>query len=111
MKKILIFAIALCLYATGAFATSSIVSSTTIGGGLFTPSKGVGVSITSIITGYAATSAHLSGTFQYGTGGGTTFTGDASKILQADIPSQASYTVGTPTPTSVSTALPSATWK
>jgi hypothetical protein len=111
MKKILIFSLALCLYATGALATDSIVTSTTIGGGLFTPSKGVGVSITSSATGYAATSAHLSGTFEYGTGGGTAFTGDASKILQADIPSQSGKTVGTPDATTVNTGLPSATWK
>lgn len=111
MKKTFILLLALCLYATGAFATVSIDTSTTIGGGTFTPSKGVGISIASKATGYAATSCHVNGTFEYGTGGGTTFTGDASKIVQADIPTQTG-TIGTPTTVTSDTELPTGvTWK
>jgi hypothetical protein len=96
MKKKLFLALSLVLCAgSGAFA-ASITTSTVIGNGTFSPSTKVGIAILSAPTSYAATSAHLSGTFQYGTGGGSAYVGDASKILKKAIPSQASYTVGTP---------------
>jgi hypothetical protein len=96
MKKNLIIAILFGLMtATSASAVTSIDASTTIGGGSFTPSSKVGIRIISTATSYAATSAHVSGTYQYGTVGGAGVTGDPSKIVKKAIPAQ-SGTVGAP---------------
>lgn len=95
-----------------AFAAVSITGSTTIGGAsnTFTPSAKVGMSLTSTAIAYTATSAHLSGTFQYGTVGGTGTTQDSSKIYSAPIPTQ-SGTVGAPTATDSAVTLPTGvTW-
>jgi len=95
-----------------AMATTSIEGATTIGSASnsFTPSAKVGISITSLPTSYTATSAHLNGTFQYGTVGGSGTTQDASKIFSAPIPTQ-SGSIGAPTTTDSATTLPSGvTW-
>jgi hypothetical protein len=111
MKKTIMIALAVSLYAAGAFA-ADITTSTTIGGGTFAPSTKVGISIKSAATGYAATSAHLSGKYEYGTGGGSTFTGDSAKIVKKTIPTQASTnTVGVPTAVTADTALPGTGWQ
>ena len=96
-----------------AMATVSIIGATTVGtaSNSFSPSAKVGMSVTSTAIAYTATSAHLSGTFQYGTTGGTGSANDSSKIYNAPIPTQ-SGTVGTPTATNSATALPtSVTWQ
>ena len=112
MKKtrLILTAAALCgSFSSAAFASPTVISSsTTIGGGTFAPSTKVGLSAYSASTSYTVTSAHLSGTFQYGSGGGSAYTGDPTKIMYATIPSQATNaTVGAPIPTTSATALPS----
>lgn len=106
MKKINVILAAAaisCAFASTAFAVS-ITSSTTIGGGTYSPSAKVGINVISAPTSYAATSAHLNGSVQYGTGGGTGYVNDPSKILSKAIPSQAGLTVGTPSaPTDATT--------
>ena len=113
MKKIclILASAALCgSFASTAFATVTINSSTSIAGGNFTPSSKVGMSVTSSSTSYAVTSCHVSGTFEYGSGGGSTYTGDPSKIMSATIPTQTG-SVGVPTATTVATGLPTGvTW-
>ena len=115
MKKlfILVAILAMVGFTSSAFATASITTQTVIGGGNFTPSTRVGFSVTSTAQSYAAASAHLNGTFQYGTGGGSAFTGyDASKIYKADIPTQASdATVGVPTSQTDATTLEGTGWQ
>jgi len=111
MKKVAVIlsAAALCgLFASSSFA-ASITGSTTIGNGTYAPSAKVGISLVSASTSYGATSCHLSGTLEYGTGGGAGFTGDPTKILSKAIPTQTG-TVGTPDdPTA--TALPGTGWQ
>ncbi|MEI6827263.1 MAG: hypothetical protein WCK54_16845 [Desulfuromonadales bacterium] len=110
MKKNLIFATLLgLLSASTAFAVTTIEGSTTIGGGTFTPSSKVGIKIISTATSYAATSAHVSGTYQYGTVGGSGVTGDPSKILKKAIPTQ-SGTIGAPEDPASATGL-TGTWE
>jgi len=116
MKKInvLLAATAICFaFASTSFAAPNITGSTTIGGGTYAPSAKVGVSIKSNATAYAATSAHLSGTYQYGTVGGVVVApDDPTKIKQATIPSQTGLTVGTPTDVATAGVLPaSVTWQ
>ena len=101
---------------SGVFASASfagtIISSTTIGGGVYTPSTKVGINVKSALTSYAATSAHLNGSFQYGTGGGSAYAGDASKILQKAYTATSGDTVGIPeVPTDATTLANISTWK
>lgn len=103
-KSTIIFSLVLSLSATAALA-ADITTSTTIGGGSFTPSSKVGIKILSTATSYAATSAHVSGTFEYGTVGGAGVTGDPSKILKKAYTNPANATVGTPTAPASATAL------
>jgi hypothetical protein len=94
MKKVLILSLVLSLYAAVAFA-ADITSSTVIGNGAFTPSSKVGIKLISLPSSYAATSAHVNGTFQYGTVGGSGVVGDPSKIVKKTLPTQTG-TVGAP---------------
>ena len=106
MKNHLFCAIAAVLATvTCAFATTDITTSTTIGGGTFTPSNKVGIKIISTTTSYAGTSAHLSGTFEYGTVGGAGVTGDPSKILKKAWAAASGATIGVPTAPASATAL------
>lgn len=86
--------------ASAAMATQTINGECTIGAGnTFTPSTKVVISIASIPTSYTAASAHLNGTKQYGTSGGTGLTGsnnDPSKIYSRDYTTTAGSTVATP---------------
>lgn len=113
MKKVtvLITATALCgVFSSAAFAAVSINSTTSIGGGPYTPSTKVGISVLSAPTSYAATACHLNGSLQYGTGGGKDYTDDPSKIKSSKIEDQASTnTVGVPKTVSSATALPTPT--
>jgi len=111
--KVLVVVGALGCASSALAAGTSIVGTVTIGGGSFTPSSKVGLSIASQSTSYAAASAHLNGTYEYGTVGGTGLTGsytDTSKIYQGDIPSQSGKTIGTPTQQTSATSL-AGTWK
>ena len=112
MKKlfILVAILAMVGFTSSAFATDTIIDSTVIGGGAFTPSTKVGFSVTSQSTSYAAASAHVNGTFQYGTGGGSAFTDDPSKIYKSDIPTQTG-TVGAPTSQTDATQLVGSGWE
>lgn len=106
MKKYILLALVSVL-STSTFAfAGDITGSTTIGSGTFTPSAKVGIKLISAPGSYAATSAHVNGTFEYGTVGGTGVTGDPSKILKKTIPAQ-SGTVGVPTAPASATALES----
>ena len=98
MKKLFI-ALILVAFAAPAFAANtSITTATILGGGKFTPSAKVGLNVTSTSLAYTATSCHVSGTFQYGTVGGSGTASDASKVYQATIPTQTSTaTVCAPT--------------
>lgn len=99
--------------ASTAMATVTITGSVTIGGGSFTPSNKVGLSATASATSYAAGSCHVSGTYEYGTVGGSGITGsfsDTSKIYQKTIPAQTG-TVGAPTSQSSATALQGSNWQ
>lgn len=115
MKKILLTLAATALCA--AFASTSfgatIYSSTYIGGGVYSPSAKVGINVVSVSTSYAAQSCHLNGNKEYGTGGGTPYTQDTSKILSKTITDQASNTdpVCHPTAPASATALSSGTWE
>lgn len=98
--------------ATTAMAATSINTTTVIGAGTFTPSAKVGISAQSTATSYAATACHLSGTFEYGTVGGSATAKDASKIYHKDIPAQAAdATVGAPTAVTSATDLPGTGWE
>ncbi len=109
MKKQLILSFALILCSAAVSFAAAITGSTTIGSGTYSPSNKVGINIVSTATSYGATSAHLSGTFQYGTGGGTAFTGDPTKILKKAYTAASDATVGAPD-TPSATALPTGTW-
>lgn len=117
MKKIafkIAFIAAVAMCASTAFAQGSINASTVIGGGSFTPSAKVGISISSGDTSYAAASCHLNGTYEYGTVGGSGLTGtfnDASKVYQEAIPSGQTGSVGTPTAQSSATQLQGSNWQ
>ncbi|SNB45837.1 hypothetical protein [Geobacter sp. DSM 9736] len=67
-------------FAASAFAVD-ITTSTTIGGGVFAPSKNVTLKVSATTTSYAATSQNSQGSKQFGTVGGTGVTGDPTKIL------------------------------
>lgn len=105
MKKQLIFAFMLALGTAASAFAADITTSTTIGNGSFTPSNKVGIKIISAATSYAATSAHVSGTFEYGTVGGAGVTGDPSKILKKAYTATSGATVGTPTAPASASAL------
>jgi hypothetical protein len=105
MKKQLILAFMLTLCSAAAAFAADITTSTTIGNGSFTPSNKVGIKIVSAATSYAATSAHVSGTFEYGTVGGAGVTGDPSKILKKAYTPASGATVGAPTAPASATAL------
>lgn len=112
MKKtnVILSAVALC----GAFASTSfagtITGSTTIGGGTYSPSAKVGINLVSAAAAYGATSAHLNGTYEYGTVGGTVAAGnDPTKILSKAFTTPATNTVGVPEAPTAG-ALPSGTW-
>lgn len=109
-RAFLVLAVAGCA-STAMAGTASITSGVTLGSSAnsFSPSSKVGLSLTSDGVSYSVTAAHVAGSLQYGSGGGTTFTGDTSKILSAPIPDQAGLQVGTPTATSSATSLPSVT--
>ncbi|OGT98678.1 MAG: hypothetical protein A2X80_01510 [Geobacteraceae bacterium GWB2_52_12] len=106
-KRLLLSILATLVAASGAFA-GDITGSTVIGNGSFTPSNKVGIAIISSATSYAATSAHLSGTFEYGTVGGAGVTGDPSKILKKAYTSDSTAVtanIGQPTDPASATAL------
>jgi len=92
-KKTIILVATLLIagFSSSAFAVE-IKAQTTIGGGAFTPSNGVNISIITQATAYAAQSCHMNGTYMYGTGGGANFSGDPTEIKRTDIPSQSSAT-------------------
>jgi hypothetical protein len=87
--------------ASTAMATQTISQTVTIGAGnTFSPSTKVVISVASIPTSYTAASAHLNGTKEYGTAGGTGLTGtnnDPSKIYSRDYTTTTGSTVATPT--------------
>ena len=103
--------------ASAAMATTLISGQVSLSasGNSFTPSSKVGISLTSLTNSYAATSCHVSGTYEYGTLGGTGLTGaasDPSKIYQTTIPTQsATATVGAPDATTSATSLPGSGWQ
>lgn len=113
MKKLMI-SFALLSFSFSAYA-GTIDSTTQIGGGSYTPSAKVGISIISAATAYSATSCHVSGKNEYGTSGGTGITGtyaDTSKIYKSTIPSQEpNATVCIPTEVTSATELPTASWQ
>ena len=87
--------------ASAAMAAQTISGECTIGAGnTFTPSSKVVIQIASIPTSYTASSAHLNGTKQYGTSGGSGLAGsnaDPSKIYSRDYTSTSGSTIATPT--------------
>ena len=104
--------------ASSAMATQTISGTVTIGAGnTFSPSTKVVISIASIATSYTAASAHLNGTKEYGTVGGSGLAGtnaDPSKVYQRDYTTTAGSTVATPTAqaTAATTLQPDdANWK
>jgi hypothetical protein len=104
--------------ASAAMATQTINGTVTIGAGnTFSPSTKVVISVASIATSYTACSAHLNGTKEYATVGGTGITGtntDPSKIYARDYTTTAGSTVATPSamPTSATVLNPDDTsWK
>lgn len=105
MKKLITLVAIMAFFASSAFAADTISAKTTIGGGDYTPSTKVVLSVISLPTSYAATSAHLNGTFEYGTGGGSAFAGDASKIVKKAYTTTTSSLVATPTAPTDATAL------
>lgn len=113
MKKMMI-TLAILAFSTSAYA-ETIDTTTQIGGGSYTPSAKVGISIMSAATAYSATACHVNGKNQYGTSGGTGITGtyaDTSKIYRATIPTQQTdAVVCAPTAVTAATALPTASWQ
>lgn len=99
--------------ASAAMATVTINGATTIGSASnsFTPSAKVGISITSTANSYAAGACHVSGTFEYGTVGGTGTTEDVSKIYSKAIPAQGTNTTCAPTSQTSATALQGSGWQ
>lgn len=87
--------------ASTAMATQTISSTVTIGAGnTFSPSAKVVISLASIATSYTATSAHLNGTKEYGTSGGSGLAGsysDPSKVYTRDYTTTTGSAVATPT--------------
>lgn len=87
--------------ASSAMATQTINATVTIGAGnTFSPSSKVVISLASIATSYTASSAHLNGTKEYGTVGGSGLTGtnaDPSKVYSRDYTTSAGSNVATPT--------------
>lgn len=85
--------------ASAAMAAQTINGTVTIGAGnTFSPSTKVVLQIASIATSYTAASAHLNGTKEYGTSGGTGLTGsfsDPSKIYSRDYTTTAGSSVAT----------------
>jgi hypothetical protein len=117
MKKQILKAflvLAIVASASTAMAGATIVGTVTIGAGnTFTPSTKVGINIMSTSTSYAAAGAHLNGTKEYGTVGGSGLAAgqDPSKIYSKDIPSQvATATVGAPTTQTDATQLVGTGW-
>ncbi|MBT0664554.1 hypothetical protein KI809_09610 [Geobacter pelophilus] len=114
MKKVITILAVLC-FSTSALAAQSITTTTSIGGGSFTPSAKVGISITSAANSYTATSCHVSGKKEFGSAGGTGITNtltDTSKIYSKAIPAQqANATVCVPTATNSATAGPDGAWQ
>ena len=102
--------------ASTAMATQTISGTVTIGAGnTFTPSYKVVISIASSATSYCAASAHLNGTKQYGTSGGSGLAGsnaDPSKIYSKDYTTTPSTSaVATPdSQTSTTTLQPTSGW-
>ncbi len=113
LKAFLFFAIIGA--APAAMATQTINGTVTIGAGnTFTPSAKVVISITSNSTSYCAGGAHLNGTKEYATVGGTGITGsftDPSKIYSKDYTTTANSTVATPTSQTSATALQGSGWQ
>jgi hypothetical protein len=111
LKAFLILAVAGS--ASTAFATS-ITGTVTIGGpaNTFTPSAKVALSVTSGATSYCAGSAHLNGTKEFATCGGTGITGttDVSKIYSKDYTTTSGSTVATPTTQDSATTLAGSGW-
>ncbi|MFZ4859277.1 MAG: hypothetical protein ACOYL3_23105 [Desulfuromonadaceae bacterium] len=105
MKRNIILAALLGLVSASTVFAATITTSTTIGGGSFTPSAKVGINVVSLSGSYAATSAHVSGTFEYGTVGGTGVTGDPAKILKKAYTAASGATVGAPTAPASAVAL------
>ncbi len=83
MKKIIltICVIVFCFAFASVTFAGSITSSTTIGGGTYAPSKNVTIKIFSSSVAYAAGSAHLNGSYEYCTVGGSN-AGDPTKIYK-----------------------------
>ena len=101
--------------ASAAMAAQTISGTVTIGAGnTFTPSAKVVIQIASIATSYTATSAHLNGTKQYGTSGGSGLAGsfaDPSKLYQMDYTTTAGSAIATPTQqTDAKTLQPTTGW-
>jgi hypothetical protein len=96
--------------ASAAMAAQTISGTVTIGAGnTFTPSAKVVIQIASIETSYTATSAHINGTKEYGTSGGSSLAGsfsDPSKLYTRD------YSIATPTAqTDAITLQPTTGWQ
>ena len=101
--------------ASTAMATQTIDQTVTIGAGnTFTPSSKVVITLTSIATSYVAGSAHLNGTKEYATCGGSNVTGtynDVSKIYSEDYTTTSGSTVATPTSQTSATAMQGTHWQ
>lgn len=111
MNKKIITLLALALFAASSSAYAGTIvggTSTTIGGGNFTPSTKVHMNVVSNGASYGAISQHESGTIMYGSGGGTGFTKDASKIFTQACSANPCGTGNAPAPTA--TDLSSGTW-
>jgi hypothetical protein len=114
LKAFLVLAIAGS--ASTAMAAQTISGTVTIGAGnTFTPSAKVVIQIASIATSYTATSAHLNGTKQYGTSGGSGLAGsnaDPSKIYSRVYTTTTASTIATPTQqTDALTLQPTTGWE
>jgi hypothetical protein len=101
--------------ASAAMAAQTISGTVTIGAGnTFTPSTKVVIQIASITTSYTASSAHLNGTKEYGTSGGSSLAGsfsDPSKLYTRDYTTTSASTIATPTPqTDAITLQPTTGW-
>jgi len=102
--------------ASAAMAAQTIDATVTIGAGnTFSPSTKVVLQIASISTSYTATSAHLNGTKEYGTSGGSALAGsysDPSKVYTRDYTTTTASTKATPTPqTDGITLQPTTGWQ
>ncbi|MDD5286003.1 MAG: hypothetical protein PHD54_09095 [Desulfuromonadaceae bacterium] len=110
MKMKIVTLLAFALFAAGSVYAAEIVggTSTTIGGGSYTPSTKVHISVVSLPASYGATSQHESGTTLYGSGGGTGFAKDVGKIFTQACATNPCGTSAPPAPTA--TDLSSGTW-